>query len=62
MLPISLQDQILPGKLEYTISELVEKRLDLSVLDTRYNNDEAGAAAIHPKILLKVMLLAMPKA
>ncbi|MFZ5807680.1 MAG: hypothetical protein ACOY16_00210 [Chloroflexota bacterium] len=26
ILPISPQDQILPGTLEYTISELVEKR------------------------------------
>jgi transposase len=61
MLPISLQDQIIPGTLEHTISELVEKRLDLSVFDARYNNDETGAAAIHPKILLKVILLAYAK-
>jgi transposase len=58
MLPISLQDQLVPGTLEHTISELVEKHVDLSVFDARYNNDETGAAAIHPKILLKVILLA----
>ncbi len=58
MLPISLQDQLVPETLEHTISELVEKHLDLSVFDARYNNDETGAAAIHPKILLKVILLA----
>ena len=58
MLPISLQDQIVPGTLEHTISELVDHHLDLSVFDARYNNDEVGAAAIHPKILLKVVLLA----
>lgn len=58
MLPISLQDQLVPGTLEHTISELVEKHLDLSVFDARYNNDETGASAIHPKILLKVILLA----
>ena len=58
MLPISLQDQLVPGTLEHTISELVEKHLDLSVFDARYKNDETGAAAIHPKILLKVILLA----
>jgi transposase len=58
MLPISLQDQLVPGTLEYTINELVEKHIDLSVFDARYNNDETGAAAIHPKILLKVILLA----
>jgi len=58
MLPISLQEQLVPETLEHTISELVEKHLDLSVFDARYNNDETGAAAIHPKILLKVILLA----
>ena len=58
MLPISLQDQLVPGTLEHTISELVDKHLDLSVFDTHYNNDETGATAIHPKILLKVILLA----
>jgi transposase len=58
MLPISLQDQLVPGTLEHTISELVDKHIDLSVFDARYNNDETGAAAIHPKILLKVILLA----
>lgn len=58
MLPISLQDQLVPDTLEHTISELVEKHLDLSVFEARYKNDETGAAAIHPKILLKVILLA----
>lgn len=58
MLPISLQDQLVPETLEHTINELVEKHLDLSVFDARYKNDETGAAAIHPKVLLKVILLA----
>lgn len=58
MLPISLQDQLVPGTLEHTLSELVENHLDLSVFDARYHNDETGATAIHPKVLLKVILLA----
>jgi transposase len=58
MLPISLQDQLVPGTLEHTISQLVDKHIDLSIFEDRYNNDETGASAIHPKILLKVILLA----
>lgn len=61
MLPISLPNQLVPGTLEHTISELVDKHMDLSVFDARYNNDETGATAIHPKILLKVILLAYTK-
>ncbi|MCI0549590.1 MAG: IS1182 family transposase [Anaerolineae bacterium] len=61
MLPISLQDQLVAGTLEHTISQLVDKHLDLSVFDGHYTNDETGATAIHPKILLKVILLAYAK-
>jgi len=61
MLPISLQDQLVPGTLEHTINRLVDENINLSVFDERYKNDETGAAAIHPKILLKVILLAYAK-
>ena len=58
MLPISLQDQLEPGTLEHTINELVEKHIDLSVFEGRYRNDETGATAFNPKVLLKVILFA----
>lgn len=58
MIPLSLQNQLQPGTLEYTIHELVEKHIDLSVFESRYQNDNTGATAIHPKILLKVILFA----
>lgn len=58
MLPVSLQDQLVPGTLEHTISQVVDDHIDLTVFDARYNNDDTGASAIHPKILLKVILLA----
>jgi transposase len=58
MIPISLENQLEPGTLEYTINELVENQLDLSVFEGRYQNDDTGATAINPKILLKVILFA----
>lgn len=58
MIPISLENQLEPGTLEYTINELVEHKLDLSVFEGRYQNDETGATAFDPKILLKVILFA----
>ena len=58
MIPISLENQLEPGTLEYTINELVENELDLSVFEGRYQNDDTGATAINPKILLKVILFA----
>ena len=58
MIPISLETQLEPGTLEYTINELVENELDLSVFEGRYQNDDTGATAINPKILLKLILFA----
>jgi transposase len=58
MIPISLHNQLEPGTLEYTINELVENHLDLSVFEERYQNDNTGATAFDPKVLLKVILFA----
>jgi transposase len=56
MVPISFQNQLEPGTLEHTINELVEHHIDLAVFEGRYQNDNTGARAIHPKLLLKVIL------
>jgi transposase len=58
LLPVSLEDQLMPGTLEFAIHTLVAKRLDLSIFDDKYLNDETGRAAYDPKILLKVVLSA----
>ncbi len=54
--PISLEEQLVPGTLEYAIHHIVEERIDLSLFDSRYRNDDTGRKAISPKILLKVVL------
>lgn len=56
MVPVSLEDQLMPGTLEYAINHVVEERLDLSIFDERYRNDETGRKAISPKILIKIVL------
>jgi transposase len=56
MIPVSLEDQLMPGTLEFAIHTLVETRMDMSIFDDRYNNDETGRRAYDPKILLKVVL------
>jgi len=58
MLPISLEDQLSPGTLEFAIHTLVETRMDLSLFDDKYKNDETGRLAYDPKILLKIVLFA----
>jgi len=57
MIPVSLEEQLVPGTLEFAIQTLVEDRMDMEVLEDRYQNDETGRTAYDPKILLKVVLL-----
>jgi transposase len=58
MLPVHLADQLQPGTFEHTIDYLVDNEIDLTVFEHRYDNDENGAPAYDPAILLKVILFA----
>jgi transposase len=58
LLPVNFSEQILPGSPEHAIHYLVEKKIDSSLLDARFRNDDTGAPAYDPKILLKIVLLA----
>lgn len=57
MIPISLEDQLVPGTIEHTIHYLIEERLDLSSFDQEYGNDQSGCKAYDPRVLLKAVLL-----
>ena len=54
--PIFLEDQLLPGTLEYAIHYIVEERLDMGIFDARYNNDNTGRKSIDPKLIMKIVL------
>jgi transposase len=56
LIPVSLEEQLLPGTLEFAIHTLVETRMDTSIFDDRYRNDDTGRWAYDPKILLKIVL------
>jgi transposase len=57
LVPVSLTGQLMPGTLEYAIHYLVENRINMSIFESRYKNDETGSPAYDPKILLKVILM-----
>ena len=56
MLPVFLEEQLMPGTLEYVIHHVVEKHLDLRIFGDRYRNDKTGRKAIAPKVLIKIVL------
>lgn len=57
MVPVNLQDQLVPGSFEFAIHYLVDNEIDLSGFETRFKNDEEGRPGYDPRILLKVVLL-----
>jgi transposase len=57
-LPVVLAEQIQPGTFEFALDHLVDHELDLSALDAKFSNDEVGASAYDPRVMLKIVLLA----
>ncbi len=57
-IPIHFADQILPGTFEYTLNHLIDHEPDLSLFHDKFKNDETGAPAYDPRILLKIVLFA----
>jgi transposase len=57
-LPVNLARQLLPGTFEHALHHLLEHELDLSHFDARFQNDETGAPAYPPAMLLQVVLFA----
>ena len=57
LLPVSLERQIVPGSFAHAVYHLVGA-LDLSAFDARYCNDDNGAPAHSPAMLLRAVLLA----
>jgi len=58
LLAVDLTRQLLPGTFEHALNHLLDHEVDLSGFDARYCNDETGASAYPPAMLLKVILFA----
>jgi len=48
-LPINFNKQILPGTFEYTLHNLIDEKIDLSLFYDRVHNDETGAPLVFAK-------------
>jgi transposase len=57
-LAVDLARQLLPGTFEHAVNHLLDHAIDLSGFDARFRNDETGAPAYPPALLLKVVLVA----
>ncbi|GJG88964.1 IS1182 family transposase [Gemmatimonadetes bacterium T265] len=58
VLPVDLARQLLPGTFEHAAHHLLAHAVDLSRFDARFRNDDTGAPAYPPAMLLTVVLCA----
>ena len=58
LLPVVLEQQLVPGTFEYALHALIDSEFDLSALAAKFRNDETGAPAYDPAVMLKIVLLA----
>lgn len=58
LLPVDLSKQLLPSTFEFALNHLLDEEIDLSGFDRRYRNDDTGATAYPPALLLKIILFA----
>ena len=56
--PVVLSEQIVPGSFAFALDYLVGNELDLTAMDAKFKNDEIGASAYDPRVMLKIVLLA----
>ncbi len=53
LLPAVLSDQVVPGGFAFALNYLVDHELDLSALDAQFKNDEVGASAYDPRVMVE---------
>ena len=61
MVIINYRDQLQPGTFEHAVHFLMHSKLDLSIFDGHYHNDESGRPAYDPAILLSIILFGYSK-
>ena len=54
-LPIVLESQLVSGSFEHALDVLIDTEIDLSGLAARFCNDETGAPAYDPAVMLKIV-------
>lgn len=53
LLPVDFDRQVIPGSFEHALCHLVDHELDLSAFHKRYKNEDEGAPAYDPAVLIR---------
>ena len=60
-LDVNLKKQLLPDTFEYMLNEIIGTKIDLDIFDKNYKNDQTGASAVPPAVLLKLIIYGYSK-
>ena len=60
-LTVNLKNQLLPETFEYMLNDLIGRKIDVSMFDENYKNDETGSKAIPPAVLIKLIIYGYSK-
>ena len=56
MIPISFKKQLQPGTFEWTLDHIIEHHVEVAPFEKKLKNDQTGAPAWNPKVMLKIIL------
>ena len=57
LIPVDFKRQLQPGTFEFALNQIIDD-FDLSIFHHRFHNDDTGAPAYDPAVLLKIVLFA----
>ena len=57
-IPVDFDSQIKKGTFEFALNHIVDNILDLSCFEEEIKNDETGAPAFDPRVMLKIVFFA----
>ena len=60
-LSLNLKEQLLSGTFEYMLNDLIRNKIDISLFDDNYKNDNTGSKAIPPAVLIKLIIYGYSK-
>ena len=58
MIPVNFKKQLPPGTFEWALDHIIENHVDVAPFEKKLKNDQTGAPAWNPKVMLKIILFA----
>ncbi|MCG6538381.1 MAG: hypothetical protein L7F78_27610, partial [Syntrophales bacterium LBB04] len=58
MIPLNFKKQLQPKTFEWALDWIIDNHIDIGPFEKKYKNDETGAPAWNPRVMMKIVLFA----